>query len=361
MIRFDVPDDETRQLAETAQRFVADHYSLAKRAAMVQEPAGERPAHWSLLADLGWLAAPLPERVGGLGMTPAQLVPFLATLGAGLVLEPYTPVVLHCAATLARALPEDKAAHLLAPMLDGGQMPVLLMPAAESVQAVMHPDGAVRLSAEVALIPGATKAAAFFAAVEIDGETFLLAVDPADVEVSPYRLIDDQPAARIRLKDARAEILASGNTVTDALGWGRDVTTVGVMAEMSGLIAALMRATREHVATRMQFGQPISKFQAVQHRMADVFIASEEAHSMAMLAAEAMELPQDAARARLVSAAKVKLASASRTAARDAVQLHGGMGMTDALDIGHMVKRLLVLEQLGGSQAAHLARFARRA
>lgn len=361
MIRFDPIDDEAQLLADMAQRFVAEHYSLTKRAKMLEAPVNEAPALWSAMADLGWLAAPLPEAVGGLGMTPARLVPFLEALGAGLVLEPYNAVVLQCAATLARALPDTIAGELLAPVLTGEVLAVLLVPPPGCVQVSQRPGGKVALTGELALVPGAAAASRMFAMIGAGDAAQLLLINPAEVERLPYRLTDDQPAARICLKGASADVLAAGPAVGAALDWGQDLATAGTLAEMSGVIAALMRATREHVATRTQFGQTIGHFQSVQHRMADLFIGSEEARSMAILAAEAMELPQPTQRARLISAAKVKLGACARGAMRDAVQLHGGMGMTDELIIGHLVKRLLVLEHQGGSSRTHLARFARGA
>lgn len=359
MIRFDPFDEESQLLAEMAKRFVADHYSIPKRAVMVQAPLDDKPALWTAMADQGWFAAPLPEEVGGLGMSPARLVPFLEVLGAGLVLEPYNPVVLHCAVTLARVLPAAEAARVLAPVMAGDVAAVLLVPPPGTVQLSERSFGTVTLQGEVALVPGAAVGVKMFAIVQAGDDTHLLLIDPADVEVLPYRLTDDQPAARIRLNAASAEVLASGPCVAAAQNWGQDLATAGALSEMSGLIDALMRATCQHVVTRTQFGQPIGKFQSVQHRMADLFIAREEARSMAILAAEAMEMPQAAQRARLISAAKVKLGACARTAQRDSIQLHGGMGMTDALIIGHMVKRLLVLEHIGGASLAHLARFSR--
>lgn len=359
MIRFDPIDDEAQLLADMAQRFVAEHYSLPKRAKMPEAPVNEAPALWSAMADLGWLAAPLPESVGGLGMTPARLVPFLEALGAGLVLEPYNTVVLHCAATSARALPDTLAEEFLAPVMSGEVLAVLLVPPLESVQVSQRAGGKVALTGELALVPGAAAVGQIFAMVGTGDEAQLLRLDPEGVERLPYRLTDDQPAARVCLKEVSADVLAAGSAVGAALDWGQDLATAGALAEMSGVIAALMRATREHVATRTQFGQTIGRFQSVQHRMADLFIGSEEARSMAILAAEAMELPQPTQRARLISAAKVKLGACARVAIRDAVQLHGGMGMTDELIIGHLVKRLLVLEHQGGSSLTHLARFSR--
>jgi len=116
------PQDEAVMLKATSERFIADKYRLPQRAQMLADPADGRPRHWQEMADLGWLAAPLPEAVGGLGLSPAQLVPLLGVFGAGLILEPYGPAILHCATTLAQLLPAAQAATALAPMLAGDKI-----------------------------------------------------------------------------------------------------------------------------------------------------------------------------------------------------------------------------------------------
>jgi len=355
MIRLDPPDDGATMLKDTAARFVSDRYGLARRAEMLRQSEAEIPAHWADMAGLGWLMAPVPETAGGLGLSPVQVVALLEVLGAGLVLEPVGPVAMHCAATLARALPAPEEA--LAPVLSGTCIEVMASGAEGAPITATRDGGRVVLSGQAPLVPGGAAARAFWVEVRGEGAPALIRVPAEVAEVTRFRLVDGQAAARVDLDGVTCD---AGDLVTGcagALAFGADMGLVGMLAEASGLIDALYRATLEHVKLREQFGRPIGGFQVVQHRMADMFIAREEVRSMVRLAAEAMESGEADFRARLVSAARVKIADAARTVLRDAVQLHGGMGVTDELPLGHMVKRVLVLTRLGGRRAAHLQRF----
>lgn len=345
MIRFDPAGDEARMLADMAARFVGESYSLPQRAEMARAAPGAVPKHWGQMAELGWLAAPLPEAVGGLGLPASDLVPLVGALGAGLVLEPYGPAVLDCAVTVAAAVPEAEVAELLAPMLAGERVEVML----RGARAERDGDGWV-LRGAVGPVRGAASAAVFWVAAE--GAFFR--VDADKVERTALRLTDGQDAARVVLDGVVPEAVWDG--VGGALDYGADYALFGALAEMNGLIDALYRDTLDYVKMREQFGRPIGKFQSVQHRMAEMFIHREEALSMTMLAAEALDEPE-AFRRRALSAARVKVGDAARAVLRDAVQLHGGMGVTDELRVGHMVKRLLVLGQLEGSRHGHLERF----
>ncbi len=358
MIRFGLPGEEARLLQDTAERFVADRYGLAQRAVMLARPPQEAPAHWREMAALGWLAAPLPRGVGGLGMAPVHLQGLLETLGAGLILEPYGPAIMNCAATLSRLLPRAQAAGALAPMLAGDRVEVLAAsPMGQAlVQAEPEGDGWA-LSGTVPLVPGGAAAHAFWVAVDCGAESALAHVPASKAQVRGFRLVDGQAAASACFDGVSCGPRACFTGAADALAHGADMGLWAALAETSGLIGALCRATLDHVKLRQQFGRPIGRFQVVQHRMADMYMHTEEARSMAQLTAEALEEKDAGVRRRLLSAARVKTDAAARAVLRDAVQLHGGMGMTDELAVGHMVKRLLVLAQTSGSRAAHLKRF----
>lgn len=355
MIRLDPPDEGATMLKETAERFVADRYGLARRAEMLRQPPERMPAHWADMAGLGWLLAAVPEEAGGLGLPPVQVVALLEVLGAGLVLEPVGAVAMHCAATLARALPDAEA--VLAPVLSGSCIEVLASGDERTPITATRDGGRVTLTGRAPLVLGGAAARAFWVVAQMQGAPVLIRVPAEEVGVTRFRLIDGQAAAKVDFDGVSCD---AGEVVTGcapALAFGADMGLLGMLVETSGLIDALYRATLEHVKLREQFGRPIGRFQVIQHRMADMFIAWEEAGSMVRLAAEAMESGDAGFRARLVSAARVKIAGNARAVLRDAVQLHGGMGVTDELPVGHMVQRLLVLTQMGGSRAAHLKRF----
>jgi alkylation response protein AidB-like acyl-CoA dehydrogenase len=357
MIDFRLPDEETLLLKETAERFVADHYELAQRQKMLAASPSQTPAHWGEMAELGWLAAPVSEDAGGLGLTPKQVVPFLSVLGAGLVLEPIGPVAMHCAPTLAKALPSDRAEAALAPILSGESIEVIAAgPAGAPIRAARKGDDLI-LTGSVPLLIGGAQAAAFWVVADFEGAALLARVPAADAVVDAFRVVDGQSAARVSFEGVRC---AASETVTgceEALAYGHALAMVGKLAELSGLIDRLYRETLDYMKLREQFGRPIGRFQVIQHRMADMFIKREEARSMADMAAEAMASEDPVFRSKLVSAAQVKIYDNARAILRDAVQLHGGMGVTDELPVGHMVKRLLLLTQLDGGRRTGLKGF----
>jgi len=357
MITFDLPTEEALLLRDTAERFVADHYTLPQRAAMVQAAADQTPMHWAAMAELGWLAAPLPEAVGGLGLGPAQAVPLLEVLGAGLVLEPVVPVAMHCAATIARALPAAEAEAVLAPVLSGARIEVMAEGNTGAPITATRDGDRLSLSGTAPMVPGGAAASAFWCVADLSGARVLVRIAAEAAAVTPFRLLDGQAAARVCFDGVSCAAEAAVFDCGAALAFGAAMGLLGNLAETCGLIDGLFQATLDYVKMREQFGRPIGRFQSVQHRMADMFIAREEAQSMLRLAAEAVESGDAGFRTRLVSAARVKIGDHARKVLRDAVQLHGGMGVTDEVAVGHMVKRLLVLTQMGGSRGAHLKRF----
>lgn len=355
MIHLKPAQDEAVLLKHTADRFVADKYGLDQRAQMLAGPADACPRHWQDMADLGWLAAPLPEAVGGLGLTPPQLGPLLGALGAGLVLEPYGPAMLHCATTLAQMLPATQASRALAPMLAGDSIEVLVSSDAE-ISAT--PQGADwKLSGSATLVPGGAAAQVFWVLARGDTGLALFRVPARDTTTTPYRLVDGQIAAKLCVEGTICSPTARFACTKAALEHGKAWAEFGALAEANGIIDALFQATLDYVKQREQFGRPIGRFQVLQHRMAEMFIRKEEVQSMTQLAADVVQNGDPVFRRRILAAAKVKTIDAARAVIRDAVQLHGGMGMTDEMRLGHLVKRLLVLIQLGGARAAHLARF----
>ncbi|MEO9779264.1 MAG: acyl-CoA dehydrogenase family protein [Sedimentitalea sp.] len=354
MIQFELPDEEALLLKETAERFVTEKYTLPQREKILEGPIDAKPACWAEMAELGWLAAPLPENVGGLGLKVGQITPFLGKLGAGMILEPVVEVTMHCAPTIARALAADRAVGALEAILSGDRLEVTVT--GSPISATLSGDSFV-LDGCAELVLGGAFADAFWVVARSGSDSLLVRVTRDQVQIEPFRLLDGQAAGRITFDDvtcAKSEVILA---CADAVAYGDDMSMVGQIAEMTGLIEALYRDTLDYVKLREQFGRPIGRFQAVQHRMADIFIKHEEAQSMVQLAAAAMDAMDGAYRRHLVLAARIKVAENARAVLRDAVQLHGGMGVTDELRVGQRVKRLLVLTQIGGNRSDHLKRF----
>lgn len=349
-VSFADPSDESLMLAQSAARFITEHYSLSQRAGILTQSAGELSGHWHTMAQLGWLAAPLPERAGGLGLAVRDLLPFLRQLGAGLVLEPYGPAILHCAACLANALPADTAEATLGPLLQGERLEILI-DAPEATATRNGDDWHINLSARALLGSGA--ADGIWIVAQHHDALKLFRVRQDQTLHLPMRLIDGQAAADITVNCKAEPVQTEG--LAQALEKAREMSLFGVLAETDGLISALYEETLAYVKMREQFGRPLGKFQSLQHRLADMFILREECLSLTQLAAETFEHPDATYRKRVLSCARVKLADAAKVLSREAVQMHGGMGVTDELAVGHRVKRLMVLAQQGRPRHQHLA------
>ncbi len=358
MIRLSPAPEEATLLEETAERFLADNYTLPQRNAMLVADPGTLPRHWCAMAELGWLAAPLPEELGGLGLDAPDVLPLLQTLGAGLVLEPLGPAIMHCSTVLARLLPPAEAQAALAPMLSGRQIDILADGTGRERVTARQTGTGWQLSGTLSVVPGVVTGVIWTAA-QTDTGPVLCRVPAAMADITAFRLTDGQPAARIVFDNVTCMPETVTANAAPALAEGADAAAFARIAEAAGLISALHAATLEYVKSREQFGRPIGRFQVIQHRMADMFIAREESLSMAHLAAEAMAGAAPEKRRRLLLAAQVKVFEHGRAVLRDAVQLHGGMGMTDEMRLGHMVKRLMVLGQIGQTPAAGLRSFSK--
>ena len=316
-------------------------------------------------------ALPVPEQQGGFDGTAVDLFVVMRELGRGLVVEPYFATVLgtrfltlggaHAALleqvaqgslTLACALGERQARHDLrdiatrAQGTDGGWR------LDGEKTAVVH-----GLAAGVLVVPARTGGG------QCDEAGITLFAVPADapgVQLSGYRTLDGQRAATLRLDGVQLgqdALIGTPGAGWDILEAAADYGAGLLCAEALGAMEALFEATLDYLKTRQQFGVPIGKFQALQHRMADMYIHLEQARSMALLAAVTLDGVDTGERRRVVSAAKYRVGQAARFIGQQAVQLHGGMGVTDELAAAHYFKRLSMIELSLGDRDHHLARF----
>jgi alkylation response protein AidB-like acyl-CoA dehydrogenase len=363
--------EEQLQLADALKRWVARDYGFEARRKIVASDAGTSDEAWATLAELGLTALPVPEEQGGFAGDAVDMFVVMQELGRGLVVEPYFATVLgaeflrlggtHGAllervATgelkLACALGERQSRHDMRDIAtraqqDGGGW---LLSGEKKV--VLH--GA---QAGVLVVSGRSGGAQR----DEDGiALFAVPADAAGVHITEYRMLDGQRAADVRFDGVRlgADALigeaGAGWTILDAaLDYGAGL----LCAEAVGAMDALFAATLEYLKTRQQFGVPIGKFQALQHRMADMYIHLEQARSMALLAAVRLRGGNAAERRQAVSAAKYRVGQAARFVGQQAVQLHGGMGVTDELPAAHYFKRLTTIELTMGDADHHLARF----
>jgi alkylation response protein AidB-like acyl-CoA dehydrogenase len=364
-------NQEQLQFADALKRWIGRDYSFETRRAIVHSDSGTSDAAWATLAELGMTALPVPEENGGFNGSAVDMFVVMQELGRGLVVEPYFATVLGAEflrlaggrgdlleriasgeLKLACALGERQSRH---DMFD------------IATRAVANADGWVLDGEKKVVIHGA-QAGMLVVSARTGGEQrgqdgvslFVLPADTAGITVTGYRTLDGQRAADVRFDKVsvpRSSLLGQegkGAAILDAaLDYGAGL----LCAEALGAMEAIFEATLEYLKTRQQFGAPIGKFQALQHRMADMYIHLEQARSMALLAAVKLGSNDATERRRAVSAAKYRINQAARFVGQQAVQLHGGMGVTDELPAAHYFKRLATIELTLGDSDHHLARF----
>ncbi|MEO7030892.1 MAG: acyl-CoA dehydrogenase family protein, partial [Herbaspirillum sp.] len=376
--------EEQQMLLETTRRFVTNDIGFNARRnknskdghRAVSEPlaASLDRAAWQGFADLGLLALPVPEADGGLDGNPQDIMLVMQALGEGLVLEPYlASAVLATAAIVALGSAEQRA-ELLPALADGSHIAVLAHdeegsrfdPLAITTSATLSADGYL-LNGHKSVIAQAPYADTLLVSARLTDSgkyaVFLLPAGTAGVSLSVYRTVDDMVAADIHLSHVALPTTArlggtsdtdDGATVAQVL----DLGLTAVCAEAVGALDRVLAATVEYTRTRHQFGVAIASFQALQHRMADMVLYIEQARSMSYLAAMHCTDADADSRATALSAAKVIVGQACRFVGQNAVQLHGGMGVTDELELSHYFKRLMAIELQFGSTDWHLERYA---
>jgi alkylation response protein AidB-like acyl-CoA dehydrogenase len=359
--------DEQRLLSESVQRFVREQYTFEKRRAYLH--AESNKSVWNALAELGLTAINVEESHGGLGGGAVETMLTMNALGEGLVLEPYVEGAV-LAPTLLSSFESQTAAELLPLIATGERLVVLAHEEPQSRDSLAHVQSrAIRRSNQYVLdgyksvIGYGARADDLLVSARLTGDVTderhvgLFRVDPrADgVRVIGYRTLDGRLAADVELKDVRID--ASQCLSEDAfmqIEAAYDVGLSALCAEAVGIMNAVNATTLEYLKNRKQFGQPIGRFQALQHRMADMYIHAEQATSMSYLAAVRCTDPDRMQRRKALSAAKVLIGQAGKFIAHQSIQLHGGMGMTDEMLVSHYFKRLTAIEFTLGDSDTHL-------
>ncbi|HEX2114528.1 MAG TPA: acyl-CoA dehydrogenase family protein [Alphaproteobacteria bacterium] len=368
--------EEQRLLQESVGRFIAAEYPLEKRRDYIKQPDGFSRDNWRKLAELGLLGLPLPEEVGGSGGSSIDVMVVMEQFGRGLVVEPYLASVVLCGGLLKRLAGNDRQRGLLARLGTGDALMAFAQGERQArytlhdIEATARRDGdsfvlnghkSVVLHGDSAdtLIISARSAGA---ARDTHGISLFLVDRGADgLKVRGSPTIDGLRSAEITLADVRVgadALLGPLDRGYPAIERAVDAATAAVCAEAVGAMAVLIEATLDYLKTRQQFGAPIGRNQALQHRMVDVQIAYEQARSMACLAAMMADSDDDDARRRAISAAKVQIGRAGKFVGQQAVQLHGGIAMTDEYKVGHYFKRLTMIGAQFGDVDYHLGRFA---
>jgi len=368
--------EEQRLLRDSVDRLLADHYTFEKRRAYLAEPEGWSRALWSQYAELGLLGLPFAEKHGGFGGGGIEVMLLMEAFGRALVLEPYLATVVLAGTALRLAGSEAQQAALLPQVAEG-----------KLVLAVAHGERQARYDLSDVLTTAKPKSGGWV----LDGAKSLVSHgDSADRLVVSARTAGERNAAggiTLFLVDAAANGVArraytmrdgtraaeislsgvelGGDAVLGEVGGGfaviERVVEAGIAAtaaEAVGAMETMQAMTLEYLKTRQQFGRPIGQNQALQHRATEMFVSLEQGRSMAMLAAMMVDEPDAAERAHNIAMAKVGVGQSARFVSQNAVQLHGGIGMTEEYAVGHYFRRCMVIEHSFGDTAHHLSRLA---
>lgn len=360
--------EEQGQIRDSIARFAAENYSYDQRNAVVAGEHGFSLQHWQQFAELGWLSIPFAEEHGGFGGGPVDIMVIMQELGRALVAEPYLPTVLLFGGLLqaggSAALQGEYLPRIIAGELQGAfaylerHSRYALTDIATRAE---QKDGKWLLNGQktVVLNGGAAHklvVAARSAGAQADenGITLLLVDSAAEgVERTTYRMTDGQEAANIEFHKVSADaVIGAAGEGYGVMAAVLDAARLAICANALGAMEALNAQTLEYTKTRQQFGVPIGSFQALQHRMVDMLAACENVKSLLYRAVCAAQESSDDARRSLL-ALKVMTGRAGRHIGGEAIQLHGGMGMTEELSVGAYVKRLLLINTLFGDADYH--------
>ena len=370
--------EEQRLVADSVRRFVAQDYGFEARGKILASDEGWSREVWAKLAQIGLLGLPFASELGGFGGRAVDLMSVMEAMGDALVVEPYLSTVALAGRLVARGADAARKEEVVGAIVEG-----------RLVMAFAHGEDGARYD----LAHVATRAAKKDGAYVIDGvkrgvvhapcadrlvvsartsggvrdaeglSLFLVDAHAPGVSMAGCRTLDGMRAADVTLRSVTVPADARIGSEAGALPLveeAADYATALLCAEAVGALKSACDATLEYLKTRRQFGVPIGSFQALQHRMVDMVIAAEQARSMASLACARVDTEADPReRGRIVSAAKIKIGDACRHVSQEAVQLHGGMGMSEELKVSHTFRRLTMIARELGDVDHHLERFAR--
>jgi len=351
-------------------------YDFERRQKIAESDDGYSKKLWQTFAELGWTAVPFAEDDGGLGGGPVELMLMMEQFGRGLVIEPYLANVVLAGGILRRSANAGQKSQWLTPLIEGNLQAALAFAEPQArfnianIKTTAQRDGKGFIlsgkkicvfngsSAEILIIPARTSGEQ----TDEDGITlFAIAADSAGINRQAYATVDAQQAADIMLSDVKADAAAVLGEIDQGFNTLQDVVdeaTLAVCAEAVGIMRTMHEKTVEYSKIRVQFGVPIGSFQALQHRMVETLMACEQSQSLLMWAVM-LDAADKEDTQRAVSAIKYQIGTAGINVAREAVQIHGGMGMTWELDIAHYFKRMTAIDLLFGNADYHLDRYIR--
>ncbi|MDB5969968.1 MAG: pimeloyl-CoA dehydrogenase small subunit [Hydrocarboniphaga sp.] len=369
--------EEQVLMRDTLRSFLADRYAFDTHRAILESESGWSANCWRALAnELGVLGASLPETLGGSGGNAIDNLVILESMGRSLMVEPYLSTVVIGGGLLSRL--GGALAEALVPKIVSGEVVIAFAWAepqgryelSDLRTTAVRSDGGYLLCGHKAVVVGAPWATHFVVTARTSGgerdaegvSAFLVERDTAGTSLQSYPTVDGGRAAELRFDQVRVpahHLLGEEGQALPMLERVMDEAIVAVCAEGLGVMRRMLDETVEYAQQRLQFGKAIASFQVLQHRMVDMHIAIEQATSLVTVATLKLDEPPRE-RAQAASAAKVQTGRALRLVGQSAVQIHGGMGVTEELAVGHFFKRASVIQHQFGSVDHHLRRYAER-
>lgn len=365
--------EEQTLLADSVESWLQDKYDFDRWRKLVKTDLGYAEENWKTMAELGWLAIPLPEDVGGLGGGAVDAMLLAERFGRHMVAEPYFSTVI-LGAGLIQAAGDDKQKNEWLPAIAEGKAKWAFAHAEHGsrfalnetrTKATKTGDGWTLSGKKIVVWDAASADRLIVLARSAGGDTdakglglFVVDASGSGVARHDYRTVDNRRASDIQFDQAPVlAVLGDPANALPAVEAVIDQAIAFMASEAVGAMAALHETTLAYAKTRKQFGRAIGEFQVIQHRLVDMMMQVESARSLALLSAlKAAAEPKE--RAKAAAAAKVQLGRSGRFVGQQAVQIHGGMGMTDELNVGHYMKRLMILDTTFGNADFHQRRFA---
>jgi pimeloyl-CoA dehydrogenase small subunit len=367
--------EEQTLLRNSVSKYLADNYKFDAWRKFTRGEIGRDPNHWKQFAELGLLAAPIAEEHGGLGGGPVDTSIIMEEFGKALVVEPYVPTVVIGGGFFTHGGSAAQKSEWLGKIAAGETMlafafaePKGRYNLADLTTTAKKQGGGYVLNGQKAVVIGAPWADHFIVTARTAGgqrdkdgiSVFIVDRKAKGVTTRDYPTVDSLRASEVTFENVEvpaANLIGTADAGLPLIEQVVDEAIAAVCAEATGAMKVLVDATVEYSKTRKQFGVPIGKFQVLQHRMVDMFVQYEQSVSITLMVT--LKLAEEAAeRAKAASAAKVTIGKGGRYVGQQAVQIHGGIGMTDELNVGHYFKRLTLIDTLFGSTDHHLKRYA---
>lgn len=367
--------EEQQMLQDSIGKFISQDYDWDSRQAIAQSDAGFSTEHWQLFSELGWLTVPFKEEDGGFGGSAIDLIVMMEEFGKGLLVEPFLANAVLAGSLLTESASSEQKSTLLTPMMEGKLQLAFAYAEPQSRYEVANVRCSVEENGDQFVING-------HKAVVLNGEAAdkllvsvrtsktttnrdgisLIWVDAnaEGVRRKSYANVDGQRAADVWFDNVTVPVtnlLGEKDAAIDVIEMAIDKAALAVCAEAVGAMQVSLMKTVEYSKIRKQFNVTLSTFQALQHRMASMFIELEQAKSILLMAGIEMDRNDNRA-PKALSAAKSRIGKAAKLIGQESIQIHGGIGVTDELDVGHYFKRLTAIQFSFGSTDYHTTRFA---